>query len=1146
MKQFFSLLLLLFLYITVYSGNIYNLSKSSQNTPSPSIGDLVWHDLNGNGVQDIGEQGIEGVIVTLYDENDNQIGNTVTTDANGNYLFENLTDGYYYLKFDVSGTNLQYILTAADQGGNEMIDSDVNGDNGPGTTSLIYIYTSEYSDNIDAGFYLSGKIGDFVFEDNDGDGLQNMYIDEGIIGVEVTLTGVTGYGESISLGTEISDSYGFYEFSDLPPGTYTLHFDVGASGMDAFTEQWGDYTVDDNSDPNPETGDVEDVVLASGEEIEYIDAGFYRYAVVGDYIWNDLNENGIQDPGEPGVSGVEVTLSNVFTNTIYTTTTNSDGYYLFDLSYFLSPAECQLYFDIPDGYEFTIRDAGPDSLDSDVNPSNGETYFFSLYSGMQDLSFDAGMYATGTISGKTWRDVNYNGLRESNEPPMTGVYVVLYRASDDSFVADTISDDEGEYLFLDPVNIYPDDYYIKFEEYDNYAFTFQDAGDDNIDSDVDPYTCFTPDFTLNYGEQVPNMDAGYYLSPPDDCDTEPAGKCEDAQVFCALEELSQYCTTMVEQWEQKPIPGCGGGFAFHNPAWFAFVANAEYMSLIIHAGSCVIGTGNLGIQYGMYDDCDLDNPIYVQCPCVSPGDIPFEVSGLIPGHVYYFFVDGCSGTQCTIWLEILSGTSAPEISGPTSFSCDSQANCDSINIGEVTFTMNEINNATGYVWIIDGEGYYTDDMPSKTLHFHAAGIYTVCGYGYNDCFTGDTLCKTIEVFDFNCSLDSIIYTVGNNTCYTDSSGIIEITEVPDGTGPFIYMWSTEDTTAMIDSLHDGIYIVTITDSLNCSITDTFVITSPSPLNANAYAHRETKFNAKDGIVGVNPVGGIPTYQIIWSTGDSTNTVDSLAPGIYSVTLSDSLNCIDIDTVKVDSFVCGQILLGSDITEVSCFGECDGSIFIQSMDSTASPLHYHWSTGVDSQFLDSLCAGIYIVTATDSFNCQVIDTFKIVQPNDIFITVDTVVDISGTFLGAILITTNDVGNYKYNWSGPIGFSSDKEDIISLHDPGCYTLTINDTLTGCSKDTTICIKDLTGDINIENLEEIKIFPNPATKFIYFEFENNPNEVEFSLIDISGEKLDFSSTKITDRLMKIDFGSIIPGFYLVEIRLMDRIIYKKIIVD
>ena len=89
------------------------------------LGDTVWKDVNGNGIQDAGEEGVEGVEVILTDCMGNVLA-TQTTDANGFYFFNNLIPGDYQVQFDISGLPLGCTFTQQDQGGDDTLDSDVD------------------------------------------------------------------------------------------------------------------------------------------------------------------------------------------------------------------------------------------------------------------------------------------------------------------------------------------------------------------------------------------------------------------------------------------------------------------------------------------------------------------------------------------------------------------------------------------------------------------------------------------------------------------------------------------------------------------------------------------------------------------------------------------------------------------------------------------------------------------------------------------------------------------------------------------------------------------------------------------------------------------------------------------------------------
>lgn len=113
-------------------------------------------------------------------------------------------------------------------------------------------------------------------------------------------------------------------------------------------------------------------------------------ASIGDFVWNDENQDGIQDPKEIGLSNVVVNLYNVDGDIIDTTVTDQDGLYAF---YKLSPGEYYLEFITPTGYYFSPQDIGSnDSIDSDADAVSGKTITTILIPDENDGRWDAGMY----------------------------------------------------------------------------------------------------------------------------------------------------------------------------------------------------------------------------------------------------------------------------------------------------------------------------------------------------------------------------------------------------------------------------------------------------------------------------------------------------------------------------------------------------------------------------------------------------------------------------------------------------------------------------------------------------------------------------------------------------------------------------------
>lgn len=201
-----------------------------------TIGNFVWLDRNGNGVQDSGEPGIPGVTLTLTgtDASDAAVTDHATTASDGSYQFTEMP-GTYTVTVDASNTTgngalASYRPTATGMGTTET-DSDVN----PSGTTPAALASAASDLNLDFGYTPTFSLGNRVFADNGAgagtggvpnDGIRNG--DEpGIAGVSVALF---AYGGTSKLQSIVTDSDGFYRFDGLDAGTYVVVVDVASSG----------------------------------------------------------------------------------------------------------------------------------------------------------------------------------------------------------------------------------------------------------------------------------------------------------------------------------------------------------------------------------------------------------------------------------------------------------------------------------------------------------------------------------------------------------------------------------------------------------------------------------------------------------------------------------------------------------------------------------------------------------------------------------------------------------------------------------------------------------------------------------------------------------------------------------------------------
>ncbi len=184
------------------------------------IGNMVWHDKNGNGIQDPGEEGIKGIRIELYRSDNKSFVRAMESDVNGKYLFDNILPGKYYLKF-LAPT--EYSITKANIN-SDLSDSDADGSNGPGTTATTILESGEEDLSWDLGLYKCIPVSGYVWFDYNRDGIQQNS-ENGINGLFVylyKLPGKTLYAQGKTYSNNARFLHdGYYNFC-VEPGEYYL------------------------------------------------------------------------------------------------------------------------------------------------------------------------------------------------------------------------------------------------------------------------------------------------------------------------------------------------------------------------------------------------------------------------------------------------------------------------------------------------------------------------------------------------------------------------------------------------------------------------------------------------------------------------------------------------------------------------------------------------------------------------------------------------------------------------------------------------------------------------------------------------------------------------------------------------------------
>ncbi|MGY8951693.1 MAG: SprB repeat-containing protein, partial [Flavobacteriales bacterium] len=400
------------------------------------------------------------------------------------------------------------------------------------------------------------------------------------------------------------------------------------------------------------------------------------------------------------------------------------------------------------------------------------------------------------------------------------------------------------------------------------------------------------------------------------------------------------------------------------------------------------------------------------------------------------------------------------------------------------YYINRINSTVNYF-----QGPIVSDSIFGGL---CPGDYEVQVLDGNNCIIKDT----VSVGDNSLYIDSLLVTT--ISCLDSSDATIQV-YAHGGIGVYDYVWTDSTSiiagnTQFVDSLLEGMYFVTISDSAGCNAMDSaFISSAPDQLElygrVPGFESEETCYGySYNGHVGYEIRGGSGPYVFNWVNSDSTRVgsytayaqycsgcissdgissvdsvyiLDSLTTDIYKVRLTDmngcsSINWFPIDSIRITALNINNPLsidsiLGSDTL---CYGASNGFLDVYINDSVYLPLTFELDSNVltfnDSLInstgdfsLYSLGANTYNILITDAFGCFINDSYTISELNEIVVS-DSVVDLScyESDDGQVYISVlGGSGSYDYSWNNGVSSSS-----LSNLTIGTYVLSINDSY-GC---------------------------------------------------------------------------------------------------
>ncbi|MCP5098321.1 MAG: hypothetical protein GY943_22460, partial [Chloroflexi bacterium] len=483
-------------YALTVAGNNDNLTADFGYFIEPAaVGNKVWFDTNGDGLQDVGEPGLPGVDVVLTIDYPNMTSATVrtVTDGSGAYSFPNLLlDEDYngdgnppeptYTISVQTPTGLQPTLVDVNSNVNDLEDSDDHaGVTAVPTQGLTDTSTQPDPTNeptiasYDFGFVTDttvlGALGNYVWLDEDADGRQDAG-EPGIPNVIINLTDGVG-----TVFTTTTDVDGGYLFDRLPAGTFTVTIPVENFNITRPLELLTQTTnpvlagTDFGNQSLPYA-----ITLGTGDENLTADFGFIWFpgdvnnntnnGALGDRVWVDMDSDGVQDPNEVGIEDVDVDLLvpgpdgrfGTPDDTVdITATTDENGRYMFPD---LLPGQYIVQVDdttLPTGYTQT---GDPDQFGQPaIAPDHRTTAPIVIGPGdvflNADFGYNPGATPVGRVGDTVWFDADASGtaVQDVNENGIQGVTVVLIKDLDGNGVCSNVGDGTEPIIARDVTDI---------------------------------------------------------------------------------------------------------------------------------------------------------------------------------------------------------------------------------------------------------------------------------------------------------------------------------------------------------------------------------------------------------------------------------------------------------------------------------------------------------------------------------------------------------------------------------------------------------------------------------------------------------------------------------------------------------------------
>ena len=453
-------------------------------------------------------------------------------------------------------------------------------------------------------------------------------------------------------------------------------------------------------------------------------------------------------------------------------------------------------------------------------------------------------------------------------------------------------------------------------------------------------------------------------------------------------------------------------------------------------------------------DATITEPTAISVSIVSSSDV--SCNGGTNGTASAT-ASGGTGTLVYSWTGSLSGASVSGLSGglntvsvtddnlcgpatadvtinepsaiSVSIASSSNISCNGLSDGEATASATGGTGTLVYSW--------TDGLSGASVSGLSAGVKTVS-------VTDDNLCGPATADVTITDPDAIFVSITGLSAIT-CNGLSDGTATASalgGTGNLTYTWTGGFTGASVTGLSAGPKTVSVTDDNSCGpFTANVIIHEPSVISASITGSSDVSCHGlTDGAATASGSGGTGNLVYSWTGGGSGASVNNLAPGLNTVSVTDANGCTpatDDVTISEPDEISVSITGSTDIT---CNGASTGTASATASGGTGT-LDYSWTGGGSGASVSGLSAGVNTVSVTDDNSCGPYTAdVTINEPTAISVSISNSSDISCHGLSdgeASATATGGTGTLTYTWTGGLSGAS-----VSGLSSGVKTVSVTD--------------------------------------------------------------------------------------------------------